>query len=195
MTKLDLPLSRRHLLKGASAVGALGACGSLNSVFAKAPMLGTRPRPSTGFQDRRFREIIATDGGLPLGDPHKNYIGLLSPEETDRQLSENFLRTDNTILEQNVQVVNTGDKLILFDTGLGNLHLFGPTTGRLQVEPEGCGDFDPKDIDAVAYDPCSYRPSRRQQPGRWNEQFLQRAVSTSPRPTSTSGPTKANRRR
>ena len=34
------------------------------------------------------------------GDPHKNYIGL-SPEETDRQLSQNFLRTDNTILEQN----------------------------------------------------------------------------------------------
>jgi len=42
------------------------------------------------------------------------------------------LRTDNTILEQNALIVNTGDKLILFDTGLGNLHLFGPTTGRLQ---------------------------------------------------------------
>jgi glyoxylase-like metal-dependent hydrolase (beta-lactamase superfamily II) len=44
--------------------------------------------------------------------------------------------------------VNTGDKLILFDTGLGNLHLFGPTTGRLQSSLKAAG-IDPKDIDAV----------------------------------------------
>ena len=147
MTKLDFPLSRRHLLKGASAVGALGACGSLNSVFAKAPMLGTQAPAFYRFKIGDFEGTIATDGGLPLGDPHKNYIGL-SPEETDRQLSENFLRTDNTILAQNALVVNTGDKLILFDTGLGNLHLFGPTTGRLQSSLKAAG-INPKDIDAV----------------------------------------------
>ncbi len=147
MTKLDFPLSRRHLLKGASAVGALGACGSLNSVFAKAPMLGTQVPAFYRFKIGDFEATIATDGALPLGDPHKNYIGL-SPEETDRQLSQNFLRTDNTILEQNALIVNTGDKLILFDTGLGGLHLFGPTTGRLQSSLKAAG-IDPKDIDAV----------------------------------------------
>ena len=44
--------------------------------------------------------------------------------------------------------MNTGDKLILFDTGLGKLHLFGPTTGRLQSSLKAAG-IDPKDIDAV----------------------------------------------
>jgi hypothetical protein len=32
----------------------------------------------------------------------------------------------NAVLEQNALVVNTGDKLILFDTGMGSLTLFGP---------------------------------------------------------------------
>ena len=48
MTKLDFALSRRHLLKGASAAaGALGAFGSLNPALAKAPMLGTQLPLST----------------------------------------------------------------------------------------------------------------------------------------------------
>src|ERR1700745_444668 len=98
MTKVDFPLSRRHLLKGASVVGALGAFGSLNSVFAKAPMLGTQAPAFYRFKIGDFEGTIATDGGLPLGDPHKNYIGL-TPEETDRQLSSNFLPTDNNVLE------------------------------------------------------------------------------------------------
>jgi hypothetical protein len=118
--------------------GALGAFGSLNPGLAKAPMLGTQAPAFYRFKIGDFEATIATDGGLPLGDPHKNYIGL-SPEETDRQLSQNFLPTDNTILEQNALIVNTGDKLILFDTGLGNLHLFGPTTGRLQSSLKAAG--------------------------------------------------------
>ena len=83
MTKLDFHLSRRHLLKGASAVGALGACGSLNSVFAKAPMLGTQAPAFYRFKIGDFEATIATDGGLPLGDPHKNYIGLSPRRRTD----------------------------------------------------------------------------------------------------------------
>ena len=76
MTKLDFALSRRHLLRGASAAGALGAFGSLNSVLAKAPMLGTQAPAFYRFKIGDFEATIATDGGLPLGDPHKNYIGL-----------------------------------------------------------------------------------------------------------------------
>jgi hypothetical protein len=42
-----------------------------------------------------------------------------------RQLNENFLPIDNAVLEQNVLVLNTGDRLVLFDTGMGSLKLFG----------------------------------------------------------------------
>ena len=124
MTKLDFALSRRHLLRGASAAGALGAFGSLNSVLAKAPMLGTQAPAFYRFKIGDFEATIATDGGLPLGDPHKNYIGL-SPEETDRQLSQNFLPTDNTVLEQNALIVNTATPGSATCTCLGR-------------RPEGC---------------------------------------------------------
>ncbi|QOG23790.1 MBL fold metallo-hydrolase [Bradyrhizobium sp. SEMIA] len=52
------------------------------------------------------------------------------------------------MLQQNALVVNTGDKLILFDTGMGSLTLFGPTTGRLMSSLKLAG-IDPKDVDAV----------------------------------------------
>jgi hypothetical protein len=63
MTQLDFPFSRRHLLKGVSAAGALAACGFLNSVFAKAPMLGTQAPAFYRFKIGDFKATIATDGG------------------------------------------------------------------------------------------------------------------------------------
>jgi len=48
-----------------------------------------------------------------------------------KQLTDNFLPLDNALLEQNALVVNTGDRLVLFDTGLGSLSIFGPTTGKM----------------------------------------------------------------
>ena len=147
MTKLDLAMSRRHLLTGASAAGALGVLGPMNSALAKAPMLNTQAPAFYRFKIGDFQATIATDGQLPLGDPHKNYLGL-STAEMDKQLTDNFQPLDNSILEQNALIVNTGDKLILFDTGLGTLHIFGPTTGRLLNSLKQAG-IDPKDIDAV----------------------------------------------
>src|SRR5262245_45102822 len=66
----------------------------------------------------------------------------------DKQLTDNFLPLANAVLEQNALVVNTGDKLIVFDTGMGSLTLFGPTTGRLMSSLKMAG-IDPKDVDAV----------------------------------------------
>ena len=66
----------------------------------------------------------------------------------DKQLRDNFLPNDNAVLEQNALVLNTGDKLILFDTGLGTLDLFGPTTGKLMNSLKQAG-INPEDIDAV----------------------------------------------
>jgi glyoxylase-like metal-dependent hydrolase (beta-lactamase superfamily II) len=54
------------------------------------------------------------------------------------------------VLEQNSPIVNTGDKLILFDTGMGTLKLFGPTTGRQQKSMKEAG-IKPEDIDAVVF--------------------------------------------
>ena len=67
-----------------------------------------------------------------------------------KMLSDNFLSPDNVVLEQNSPIVNTGDKLILFDTGMGTAKNFGPTTGRQQKSMKEAG-IKPEDIDAVVF--------------------------------------------
>jgi len=139
----DVMFSRRRLLQGGAAIAGLATAPAL----AKEPMLGTQAPYFYRFKLGAAEATIVSDGPLPLGDPHKNFLGL-SPAEMDKQLTDNFLPLDNALLEQNVLVLNTGDRMVLFDTGLGSLKLFGPTTGKLMTTLKQAG-IDPKDIDAV----------------------------------------------
>jgi glyoxylase-like metal-dependent hydrolase (beta-lactamase superfamily II) len=145
MTKDVISLSRRRLLQGGSAIMAAGLTGA--PALAKGPMLGTQAPYFYRFKLGNAEATIVSDGPLPLGDPHKNFLGL-TPAEMDKQLTDNFLPLDNALLEQNALVVNTGDRLVLFDTGLGTLSLFGKTTGKLMASLKQAG-IDPNDIDAV----------------------------------------------
>jgi glyoxylase-like metal-dependent hydrolase (beta-lactamase superfamily II) len=151
MSETDTSLSRRRLLATASTAtavaGALGAAGGWGPALARAPMLGTQAPYFYRFRLGDAEATIVSDGVLPLGDPHKNFLGL-SAEEMDKQLTENFLPIDNAVLEQNVLVLNTGERLVLFDTGMGSLNIFGPTTGKLMGSLRQAG-IDPKDIDTV----------------------------------------------
>jgi glyoxylase-like metal-dependent hydrolase (beta-lactamase superfamily II) len=144
-----ISLSRRSMLVGATAAGALGALGvgSWRPALARAPLLGTQAPYFYRFKLGTAEATIVSDGPLPLGDPHANFLGL-STEEMDQQLRDNFLPNDNAVLEQNALVLNTGDKLVLFDTGLGTLDLFGPTTGKLMNSLKQAG-INPEDVDAV----------------------------------------------
>ncbi len=63
-------------------------------------------------------------------------------------LENNFLAKDNVVLEQNVPIVNFGDRLVMFDTGMGFSKAFGPTTGRLLKSMAEAG-IKPEDIDAI----------------------------------------------
>jgi len=143
MNRDGLSLSRRRLLQGGAAIAGLAGA----PAFAKGPMLGTQAPYFYRFKLGSAEATMVSDGPLPLGDPHKNYLGLTAAE-TDKQLTDNFLRLDDTVLEQNILVLNTGDRMVLFDTGLGGLKLFGPTTGKMMATLKQAG-IDPKDIDAV----------------------------------------------
>ncbi len=112
----------------------------------------------------------------------------------DEQLTGNFLPLENAVLEQNALVLNTGDRLVLFDTGIGSLSIFGQTTGKLIASLKQAG-IDGKDIDAVVMshahiDHCGGNAwpttARATSPTR---------STTSPRPTTTSGPTRPRCRR
>jgi glyoxylase-like metal-dependent hydrolase (beta-lactamase superfamily II) len=94
---------------------------------------------------------VVSDGPLPLGDPSGTFVGV-PKEEVKKMLTDNFLSPDNVVLEQNSPIVNMGDKLVLFDTGMGSSKAFGPTTGRQQKSMAEAG-IKPGDIDAVV---CSH---------------------------------------
>ena len=149
MFSLDkVSLSRRRLLTGASAVAAAGALGVPGGAArAFAPMPTDNAPYLYRFKLGDAQATIVSDGILPLGEPTANFLNI-TKDEILRQLKDNFLPTDKIVLEQNVLVLNTSGKTVLFDTGLGSLHLFGPTTGQLMNTLNRAG-IDPKSVDAV----------------------------------------------
>ncbi len=148
MSDQSTVLSRRDLmLGGAASLGALAMAGSPSDALAKAAKIG---QPAPYFYRFKLGDAEATiisDGTLPLGDPHASFKGLTAAE-MDQQLTENFLPVSNAVLEQNILVLNTGDKMVVFDTGMGSSKAFGPTTGKLLATMKQAG-IDPNDIDAV----------------------------------------------
>src|SRR3981189_717321 len=131
------------------ALGAgLGATAMLGgSALARAPKLGTQTPYWHRFIRGGAEVTVVSDGPLPLGDPSGTFVGV-PKEEVKKMLTDNFLSPDNVVLEQNSPIVNMGDRLVLFDTGMGTSKAFGPTTGRQQKSMAEAG-IKPGDIDAV----------------------------------------------
>jgi glyoxylase-like metal-dependent hydrolase (beta-lactamase superfamily II) len=146
-------LSRRSLLALGAGLGVgFGASAMLGgNAMAKAPKLGTQTPYWHRFVLGDAEVTVVSDGPLPLGDPSGTFTGV-PKEEVKKMLAENFLNPDNVVLEQNSPIVNTGDRLILFDTGMGTSKAFGPTTGRQQKSMTEAG-IKASDIDAVV---CSH---------------------------------------
>ena len=144
---MTINVSRRSLLALGAGLGASTMLGG--SALASAPKLGTQTPYWHRFELGDAEVTVVSDGPLPLGDPSGTFTGV-PKEEVKKMLSDNFLNPDNVVLEQNSPIVNTGDKLILFDTGMGTSKAFGPTTGRQQKSMAEAG-IKPGDIDAVVF--------------------------------------------
>ena len=142
---MTMNVSRRSLLALGAGLGASTMLGG--SALARAPKLGTQTPYWHRFELGDAEVTVVSDGPLPLGDPSGTFTGV-PKEEVKKMLSDNFLNPDNVVLEQNSPVVNMGDKLILFDTGMGTSQAFGPTTGRQQKSLAEAG-IKASDIDAV----------------------------------------------
>ena len=143
-------LSRRTLLTGTAAAGLAATSAGLlvpTAVEAKAPFVKTQAPYFYRFNIGAFEATIVSDGPLPLGDPTKTFVPTQGENITEL-LESHFLPSDNVVLEQNILVLNTGSKLVIFDTGMGDSDLFGPTTGKLLNSLKSAG-IDPAAIDAV----------------------------------------------
>ena len=140
-------VSRRSLLGLGVGLGATAMMGT--SALARAPKLNTQPSYFYRFNLGGAQVTVVSDGPLPLGPPKGTFVGI-PDEDIKKMLTDNFLSPDNIVLEQNSPIVNMGDKLVLFDTGMGTSKAFGPTTGRQQKSMAEAG-IKPEDIDAVVF--------------------------------------------
>jgi glyoxylase-like metal-dependent hydrolase (beta-lactamase superfamily II) len=146
----DYHLSRRSLLAGSAALASAGMLGaSLHApALGKAPMANTQAPAFYRFKLGSIEATVISDGAVgPLGDPSAVFTGA-SKEEISKLLTDNHLAPDTVVLDLNAFLINTGDSLVLFDTGMGTSKLFGPKTGRLDDMLKAAG-VARESIDAV----------------------------------------------
>ncbi len=150
--KLSLPNRRQFLTTstlGVTAAAALplGAVAPFESALAAAPIATDQAPYFYRFMHGEAQVTMVSDGPLPLGSPAGNFLGA---EETEINtiLHDNFLPNDNVVLEQNSPIVNINGRLVLFDTGMGAIQMFGEKTGRL-LRSMAEASIAPEAIDAV----------------------------------------------
>ncbi len=143
----DIRISRRALLIGTAAVASYGLQAG-HRARAKAPTKGVQVPAVYRFKLGAFEGTVISDGPLMIGDAKPELFNGLSQDEINRQLADNFVSPRNVTLEQNALIINTGDRLVLFDTGVGVSKAFGDKAGRLLSNLKAAG-FDPADVDAV----------------------------------------------
>jgi len=143
-------VSRRRLLAkvGAGVVAGCAAGLAAPRVLAKAPKANVQAPAFYRFRLGDFEATVISDGPLLLGPPSGDVFKGFSTEEMVKALSDNFLSTETVAMDQNALVINTGDRIVLFDTGTGNVTMFGPTSGRLLTNLKAAG-IDAEDVDAV----------------------------------------------
>jgi glyoxylase-like metal-dependent hydrolase (beta-lactamase superfamily II) len=113
------------------------------------PMANVQVPAAYRFKLGGFECTVVDDGPLQFGTLSAKLFGGFTQERIDEIAAANFLDKSNFLIEQNALVVNTGDKLVLIDTGLGFRKVYGPRSGHLLDNLRAAG-IDPASIDVVA---------------------------------------------
>ena len=141
----DLLVSRRNLLVGAS-VAAAGSLVGVGTATAKAPLQGIDPGNFRRVKLGGFEVTTVADGYAAVPKVHPIFGNNQKPEDVAAHLQANFLPSDKMAIPFTPVVVNTGNELVLFDTGNGGGR--GPTRGHL-VKSLAAAGFKPEQIDVV----------------------------------------------
>ena len=111
--------------------------------------MANTPAPSFyRFKLGAFELTAVSDGPLQIGPPAAGVFTETTKEDMAKLLADNFLPTDNVAMEQNALVVNTGNQLVLIDTGMGAFKMMGNDSGRLITNLKAAG-INPADVDAI----------------------------------------------
>lgn len=136
-------ISRRSLLFASAAAGA-AASGLVTPTLAKAPVAGVETPLWYRFMLGAFECAVVSDGVLQLGDPAAPFPDAPKAELL-AMLESRFLPTDQWNADENVLVVNTGERLVIFDSGIGGTP---GGAGRL-IRNLGAAGIRPDQVDAV----------------------------------------------
>jgi glyoxylase-like metal-dependent hydrolase (beta-lactamase superfamily II) len=131
-----------HRLLRICAPAALAlACAT--AVHAAAPQVKTS---APGFYRVMVGDIEVTalsDGTVPL--PMDTLLTNVAPDQLQKAFAKSYIKAP-VETSVNAYLVNTGQKLVLIDTGAAKL--FGPTLGNLQASLKAAG-YSPEQVDEV----------------------------------------------
>jgi glyoxylase-like metal-dependent hydrolase (beta-lactamase superfamily II) len=144
-------LSRRHLLAGAAAAGAATALAPLGAVTARAaaPPVATQ---APGFYRYKVGTVECTsinDGARTFPLPDK-FVTNAPKEEALATAEAAYMPKGMVTVPFNPQLINTGSKLVLIDSGNG-IATYEPTKGAVgrTMQNLAAAGVDPKNIDVV----------------------------------------------
>ncbi|MGI9500777.1 MAG: MBL fold metallo-hydrolase, partial [Geminicoccaceae bacterium] len=141
-------ISRRNLFKGTAAAGvSLAATGALTGpAHAGAPLLGPERPNYYRFDLGDFEVTTLLDGAIQLDGPHPIFGENVEAAEVRALAEKNFLPPDRMAIGFTPVIVNTGEQVIMFDSGNGAARR--PDAGKLAELLESAG-FAASEIDIV----------------------------------------------
>src|SRR5438270_4938067 len=145
-----IALSRRTVLAGAAAaIWGAAAVAVSSSARAAAPPAGRQAPGRYRYKVGDFEITVVTDGVNRFKLPD-NFVVNAKREEVNVALAAAHLEQDVFVTPYNPIVVNTGQKLVVIDTGLGEA-AFNASKGRIGqfLTNLAAAGIDPNTVDTV----------------------------------------------
>ncbi|GAB4225718.1 MAG: MBL fold metallo-hydrolase [Methyloligellaceae bacterium] len=142
-------ISRRGLLTAAAGTAAAAALSPalVTPASAKAPMLGAARPSHYRFRLGAFEVTTLYDGALAIPKVHPIFGKNQKIEDVQAYLAANHLPVDKMAISFTPVIVNTGDAVVMFDSGYGEERR-GKGAGRMRAALAMAG-FSPEQIDIV----------------------------------------------
>jgi glyoxylase-like metal-dependent hydrolase (beta-lactamase superfamily II) len=133
---------RRTAMLGALGAGLVAA----RNGFAAAPPIAAAQAPAFYRMKVGDIELTAISDGYGIYPKIEGFVRNAPPEAVSAALAEHFEPSDRVVIPFTTLVVNTGGKLVVIDTGNGDLA--APTSGIWMQNFRAAG-FAPENVDMV----------------------------------------------